>query len=137
MNTLKKYKLDLKFGLESEINNKPLIEKFLNSNIKTYDDKFSTFDFYNDNCLIELKSRRCNHNTYDDLMMNINKYEKGIKEICENKKHIYYFFSFEDGLYYYKQNINHKHQKRMGKNRYGKPTQYIYIKTKLLKNTEI
>tara|TARA_B100000470_G_C19594264_1_gene303632 strand:- start:139 stop:561 length:423 start_codon:yes stop_codon:yes gene_type:complete len=131
------YYIDLQFGLDSEKKTKPLIEQFLNTNLNIYDNRFSTFDFYNDLYLIELKTRRCKHNTYADLMMNINKYNTGINEIKNNKKHIYYFFKFEDGLYYYKQNIKHKHNKRFAKNRQGNQTEYIYIKTKLLKNTEL
>ena len=107
-------------ALENEIKLKPIIEKYFNLHL-IHTDRYDIFDFYDDNNYFELKCRNCNSNKYEDLMMNCNKWNKGIDYINFNKN-VYYIFEFFDGLFYYKQDINDdfRMNKYLGK-------YYIYI----------
>tara|TARA_R110002012_G_scaffold299095_1_gene497991 strand:- start:41 stop:475 length:435 start_codon:yes stop_codon:yes gene_type:complete len=71
--------------------------------------KFSTFDFYNDEYKIELKSRSCTHDTYPTLMMNTNKLKWANDN--PNFKCIFYFL-FTDGLY--KWDFKNNYTKKIG-----------------------
>jgi len=107
-------------ALENEIKLKPIIEKYFNLEL-IHTERYDIFDFYDDNNYFELKCRNCNSNKYNDLMMNVNKWNKGIDYINFNKN-VYYVFEFYDGLFYYKQDINDdfRMNKYLGK-------YYIYI----------
>ena len=107
-------------ALENEIKLKPIIEKYFNLEL-IHTERYDIFDFYYDNNYFELKCRNCNSNKYNDLMMNVNKWNKGIDYINFNKN-VYYVFEFYDGLFYYKQDINDdfRMNKYLGK-------YYIYI----------
>tara|TARA_R110002020_G_scaffold111790_2_gene257750 strand:- start:439 stop:807 length:369 start_codon:yes stop_codon:yes gene_type:complete len=91
-------------ALENEIKLKPIIEKHFNLQL-THTERYDIFDFVDDNNFFELKCRNCNSNKYKDLMMNVNKWNKGIDYINFNKN-VYYVFEFYDGLFFYKQDIN-------------------------------
>jgi len=116
-------------GLQNERLVKPILEKYFKLDL-IHTDRYDLFDFYDEKqkYYIELKCRNCYSYTYNDLMMNLNKWNKGYKYINFDK-HVYYVFKFKDGLYYYEQNftdnfaIREQHEK-----------QYIYIPTnKLMK----
>mgnify|MGYP003114581924 FL=1 len=111
---------DYNKALENEIKLKPIIEKYFNLEL-IHTERYDIFDFYDDNNYFELKCRNCNSNKYNDLMMNVNKWNKGIDYINFNKN-VYYVFEFYDGLFYYKQDINDdfRMNKYLGK-------YYIYI----------
>jgi hypothetical protein len=114
-------------ALENEIRIKPILEKFFNIEL-THNERYSIFDFCNENNYIELKCRNCYSTKYSDLMMNLNKWQEGFKFMNFNKN-VYYVFEFIDGLYYYKQDFNDNFDIREYKN-----IKYIYIpKDKLLK----
>tara|TARA_R110001632_G_scaffold213851_1_gene340298 strand:- start:40 stop:414 length:375 start_codon:yes stop_codon:yes gene_type:complete len=116
-------------GLQNEIKIKPIIEKFFNIEL-SHGNRYDTFDFYNDDNYVELKCRNCYSYSYNDLMMNLNKWKEGYTHIKFNKN-IYYVFKFKDGIYYYKQNLIDKFQIKEYNNK-----EYIYILTdKLLKIT--
>ena len=107
-------------ALENEIRIKPILEKFFNIEL-THNNRYSIFDFCNENNYIELKCRNCYSTKYSDLMMNLNKWNVGFKFMNFNKN-VYYVFEFIDGLYYYKQEINANFEIRKYKN-----IKYIYI----------
>lgn len=116
-------------GLQNEIQIKPIIEKFFNIEL-SHGNRYDTFDFYNDDNYVELKCRNCYSYSYNDLMMNLNKWKEGYTHIKFNKN-IYYVFKFKDGIYYYKQNLIDKFEIKEYNNK-----EYIYILTdKLLKIT--
>jgi hypothetical protein len=92
---------DLHFGEKGEDRTQAIIEKFLCIKLNRSSDKYATFDYYNDNTFIELKSRRIKHNTYKTLMFGYNKFKKGLEHI-ENGKDVYFFFNCLDGIYYWK-----------------------------------
>jgi len=116
-------------GLENEIKVKPIIENFFRFTL-IHSNRYDTFDFYNDNNYIEFKCRNCYSYTYNDLMMNLNKWNEGYKLMNINK-HIYYVFKFIDGIYYYEQTFEDNFNIKKYNNK-----EYIYIPTnKLMKIT--
>lgn len=116
-------------GLQNEIKIKPIIEKFFNIEL-SHGNRYDTFDFYNADNYVELKCRNCYSYSYNDLMMNLNKWKEAYTHMKFNKN-IYYVFKFKDGIYYYKQNLTDKFEIKEYNNK-----EYIYILTdKLLKIT--
>lgn len=111
-------------ALENEKNIKPILEKYFKLDL-IHNHRYALFDFCdtNDNNYIELKCRNCYSYTYNDLMMNLNKWNEGYKYMNFDKN-VYYVFKFKDGLYYYQQNFTDNFQIRK---QYDK--QYIYIPT--------
>lgn len=85
---------DLSFGGKNEI---IILEKLQDTyQGLTQTDTFHPFDYFHDNTFFELKSRRCNHDTYPDTMIGHNK----IKYALDNPQFNYVFlFKFMDGLY--------------------------------------
>ncbi len=94
-------KKDLELGAKGEDTTKAIIEKFLCIKLNKSVDKYATFDYYNDNTFIELKTRRIKHNQYKSLMFGYNKFVKGLDHIREGKD-VYFFFNCLDGVYYWK-----------------------------------
>ena len=97
------YQNDMTFGFSEEDRLKPLLEKKFGELTKL--DKYSSYDFENENYLIEMKSRRINHDKYNTLMINYSKIEKidsmvGSGELDEDKN-IVFIFNCEDGIYYW------------------------------------
>ena len=92
------YKNDMKFGLTEEDKAKPILEKKYGELTKLH--KFSPFDFENDEYLIEMKSRRINHDKYNTLMINYSK----IKKIVDDDKKVVFIFNCLDGYYYWDYN---------------------------------
>ena len=90
--------IDLKYGLQKELEFLPVIKNFFNDPTIYKLDKNNEFDFKGDNKFIELKSRRNNYKKYPTTMVGLNKFEKASKLMEE----VYFMFSFDDGLYYYK-----------------------------------
>jgi hypothetical protein len=69
--------------------------------------KYDLFDFVSDKVLIELKSRRCFHNSYYDTMIGGNKIEEGCRQLHnKTKQKVMFYFQFTDGLFYYELNPN-------------------------------
>ena len=106
------YEIDKDYGEQAE---KTAILKlqifFDNKLIKL--DYYNPFDFYNEqqNLYIELKSRRCQINTYDSTMIGMNKINKA-KILTRKNNNVYFCFYFtktdytECDLYYWKFNLS-------------------------------
>lgn len=94
-NTLRTY------GLENEIKNLPLLQQKFGMDLRRTSNRYETYDFENDEYLIEQKSRRCQSNTYNSYMFGINKLNKDA--LTTNKKYII-VFDFIDGIFYYEFN---------------------------------
>ena len=92
------YKNDMKFGLTEEDKAKPILEKKYGELTKL--SKYAPFDFENDEFLIEMKSRRIKHDTYNTLMINYSK----IKKIVNDDKKVVFIFNCLDGYYYWDYN---------------------------------
>jgi len=114
-------------GLENEKIVKPILEKYFKLEL-IHNDRYALFDFCDttQNNYIELKCRNCFSYTYNDLMMNLNKWNEGYKYMNFDKS-VYYVFKFKDGLFYYQQNFNDNFEIREYKN-----IKYIYIPTNKL-----
>jgi len=92
------YKKDCKFGNDCEDTLFSKIrEKYGEDIIKT--SRYDTFDYENATTQIELKNRRCKHNTYPSMMIGLNKLKKA-EQTKKNRKTIF-LFNFTDGLYYW------------------------------------
>lgn len=102
-------KLDIKFGDLNEKNTKSIIENWLGIELESYEDKYSTFDYYNTEkkIVVELKSRRNGIKKYDTQLIGYNKLEKAHTKLL-NGYIVYFFWLLTDGLYCYKVDINHK-----------------------------
>jgi|TARA_R110002050_G_scaffold32181_2_gene82954 hypothetical protein len=91
------YLADMSFGFGEEDIIQPLLEEHFGKLNKL--DKYNPFDFENDDYIIEVKSRRINHDKYNSLMFNYSKIEK--LEGYEDKKPAIFVFNCEDGIYYW------------------------------------
>ena len=118
-------------GLQNEIKLKPILEKYFKLELQ-HNDRYCLFDFQDkkEKNYIELKCRNCYSYTYNDLMMNLNKWNEGYKYMNFDKN-VYYVFKFDDGIFYYKQQFEDNFNIKTYNNK-----EYIYIPTdKLLKIT--
>ena len=87
---------DIEFGTNNEQKLLNTIQTFFNDDtIIKIETKYSAFDYIGNNCLIELKSRRCNSSTYPTTIIGINKFN----QIDPNIKYIL-IFSFTDIVLY-------------------------------------
>lgn len=91
--TNQQYQSDLQFGLTAELDVKNNLENEFG--LLNQLDKYNPFDFENDEYLIELKSRRINHNKYPTTMVNLSK----LKRTENTNKQRVIVFNYLDGLY--------------------------------------
>jgi len=84
-----------KFGIDNEKKFFPYIRKHIADNLQKSTDRYDTFDFYNSDTLVELKSRTCRSDRYPTTMVGFNKVERALNE----EKKCFFVFAFTDGLY--------------------------------------
>tara|TARA_R100001079_G_scaffold109163_1_gene81205 strand:- start:17 stop:427 length:411 start_codon:yes stop_codon:yes gene_type:complete len=96
---------DLDFGLNQEDKLLPFFKKYFNNNNIKKTNKNNFFDYECDELMIELKSRRINHNKYDSLIFGKNKWDKG-KDYINDGKDVYFIFNCNDGIFLYKQDLS-------------------------------
>lgn len=114
---------DFAYGINKE---NELLETLSNKfgELKKCPNRYSLFDFYGEECKVELKSRRCNHNTYPDTMVGYNKLQYAKK----NPKNKYIFaFNFQDGLYYHTIDLLKDYNIRDGGGNGRAIKPYVYI----------
>ncbi len=115
-NTLSAWKrrcdMDYMKGAQKEKQAQKIIEKHLNTTLKNTG-KFHTFDWINDEYLIELKSRNCKKNKYPTTMVGMNKINAGLKQIKEGKK-VIFIFGFDDGYYKWNLTLDAVYEKKKG-----------------------
>jgi hypothetical protein len=134
MNNIKKN--DLIFGNLQEKEVLKILKLNFDDTLKKTSNNYFVFDFESENCYIELKSRRINHNKFNDTMIGINKLK--FAETCS--KSVFFVFSFTDGLYYWKynkedinnNNITFREGGRIDRGR-DELKNYAFIKIKILK----
>ena len=90
------YPNDYKFGDIQEEIILPIIQSFFGTNINRSLDQYSKFDFFDDDCYYELKSRTNNVSKYPTTMITADK-------INDDKKTIF-IFNFTDGIFYIEYN---------------------------------
>ena len=114
---------------------KPVFEnKFGTLNLT---DKYNNFDYFNNNVLIELKTRNINWGQYDSLIFSTAKLNKAIELTNDKdfKKEIYFFWKLKDGLFYWKFNKNETDVHVGGTlNASGQYQDVVYIKNEYIKN---
>jgi hypothetical protein len=89
--------MDYIYGKECEnLLYEKIKEKFNINNLNQSKYIYSKFDYYNDDYLIELKSRKNIHNKYIDTYFNYCKIEYGLKK---NKKMIFIFNFLDKPMY--------------------------------------
>jgi hypothetical protein len=125
---------DISFGIAKELENLDRLSNFFNLSLKKTPGEYNIFDFECDDTLVELKGRRCKHDTYPDTMVGYNKIAYALEH---PEKTFIFCFSFQDGLYYHKFNRELDYTPRTGgRCDRGRPEykKYTYIPiTKLLK----
>ena len=127
----KKYYKDLEFGIIKENEIMPILQDYFKDTSIEKLNKYNMFDFKGNNKFIELKARHNNLNKYPTTMIGYNK----IKKASILNEDVYFFFSFDDYLCYWKydKNINLE-IKRAGRQDRGKfeYSGYAYIPINLL-----
>ena len=131
---MSKFYKDYQNGINKEIQLLPQIQTFLNDDTICKLDNKNIFDFKGDNKYIELKSRNNNYSKYPTTLVGKNKVDKA--SILNEE--VYFFFSFTDGLYYYKYNTHDKLEIKLNHcGRYDRGKQeinnYCFIPIELLK----
>jgi len=84
------FRKDYTLGLQKEEEVLPVIKNYFERDIQKTNNKFETFDFYDEKYTYELKSRNVNYNTYPTTLIPKDKI----------RKRIIFLFNFTDGLYY-------------------------------------
>ena len=95
------YISDLIMGEKGEIECFPLLEKTFGSLKRTK--RYDRFDYMNKNSIIELKTRNCFSDSFDNdggIMFNYSKIEK--MKNNNDKRDTYFAFNCIDGLFYWK-----------------------------------
>jgi len=90
---------DLEYGKASELAVLPMINKHFNDNAVASSEVYSTQDFFSQNAVYELKSRKIVHNLYPTALIGCN---KAILKQEDREKSLYFVFSYLDGLFYIK-----------------------------------
>lgn len=85
---------DLRYGFQKEDELFNIIKKLDPNIIKT--DDWSHIDYESDNSVIELKSRRINHNQYETALINYCK----IEYMLNSNKKSYIVYNYLDGIFY-------------------------------------
>ena len=104
---------DLEYGFLKEKEILPILQSHFNDDSIHKLNQNNEFDFKGDNKYIELKSRRNIYNKYSTTMIGLNKFDRALTLSEE----IYFVFSFDDGLYYYKFNKENKFEIKQGDRR--------------------
>ena len=103
---------DETFGLLHEALTIATINEVFGGGFKKTDDKYHPYDFVKESKeYIELKTRRCNHNTYPSAMIGLNKI-KFAKNNPECKFKILY--KYNDGLYYHNVDPKREYEVNIG-----------------------
>jgi hypothetical protein len=128
---MSKFLKDYHYGINKEIQLLPQLQSFLNDNTIYKLENSNVFDFKGDNKFIELKSRNNNYSKYPTTMIGLNK----IKKASTLQEYVYFFFCFNDGLYYWLYDKDCELEiKRAGRFDRGRPeiNEYCFIPIELL-----
>ena len=138
-----KKRIDLNLGFRSEDEIHAYLENYFGTLKKTRDNinygDYFEFDKYNDNCFIELKTRRIRHNQYHSLFFGKNKYLKGKKLLEQDPSlRIFYVWRCLDGCYYWEHDSSDYTEEISGRRDRGtiEENLCIHINQKNLKKLE-
>lgn len=90
---------DLLLGQQGEDTTLPLFRERIDHQLARTN-TYSLMDFISPNSYVEIKTRRCNHNSFNDIMIGKNKVEFCLK----SHRNCYLAWNFQDGIYYWKVN---------------------------------
>jgi hypothetical protein len=90
------YPKDYDFGIQQEIKILPILREKFGQTIVPKEDRFSRYDYYNEQAIFELKSRTNAKNKYPTTLLTCNKVVEGID------KDKYFLFNFTDQLCFIK-----------------------------------
>lgn len=115
-----KKQADLKFGSKSENDIHEILEQVFGKLSNTKDNKemgeYYEFDKYNENYMIEIKTRRIIHNQYPTLIFGENKLRKGDELRNENPNlRIFYLWKCNDGIYGWEHRSTEYYVSQMGR----------------------
>ena len=103
MNTVsykEKYNADREFGIGEEEKQFAVLKGKFGDDLERMTGRYCKMDFKGNNCYVELKSRRCNKDTYEDTMIG----ETKLKYAEKRETPTYFAFNFLNGIYYWKYN---------------------------------
>ena len=130
-----KLQSDLEFGFKSEDESLPYLEAIFGKLEKT--DQYNKFDYLNDACKIELKTRKCRFGQYPDLYFELGKIKEGIKFKKDNPdKKVFFIWRClytsekEEGFYYWELNEAEVNTGYGGRNDRGRDEYKILVKIK-------
>ena len=127
------YEIDRQYGISKEITFLDKLKSKFGEDIRRIEGRYNQHDYENDECIFELKSRRCLKETYPTTMIGLNKLEK----FKQKNKRIILCFSFVDTDAFYEYNPNDSIEiKRGGRKDRGlyEYGQYAYIPIELLED---
>ncbi len=128
---MSKFLKDYHYGINKEIQLLPQLQTFLNDNTIYKLENSNVFDVKGNNKFIELKSRNNNYSKYPTTMIGLNK----IKKASTLQEYVYFFFCFNDGLYYWLYDKECELEiKKAGRFDRGRPeiNEYCFIPIELL-----
>ena len=85
---------DYQYGIKQEENIYPILKEYFGSTLEKSKNKWSKFDFYDDSCTYEMKTRNNKKTTYPTTMITAN------KSVQVNNKKLVFIFNFTDELCY-------------------------------------
>jgi len=111
---------DLNLGFKSENDIHQTLENVFGTLLNTKDNQdmgeYFEFDKYNDNFMIEIKTRRIIHNQYPTLIFGENKLRKGDELINQNPNlRIFYLWKCNDGIYGWEHRTTDYYVSQMGR----------------------
>ena len=111
---------DLNLGFKSENDIHQTLENVFGKLLNTKDNQdmgeYFEFDKYNDNYMIEIKTRRIIHNQYPTLIFGENKLRKGDELINQNPNlRIFYLWKCNDGIYGWEHRSTDYYVSQMGR----------------------
>jgi hypothetical protein len=95
-----KYEADREFGIAEEEKQFAVLKSKFGDDLERMTGRYCKMDFKSQNCYVELKSRRCNKDTYEDTMVS----ESKLKYAEKRGTPTFFAFNFQDGIYYWKYN---------------------------------
>lgn len=119
---------DYEFGIQQEERMLPILSRHFGGGLRKATNKRSRFDYYNDNILVELKSRKNRLTTYPTTMITT---DKGL----ETDKQLFFVFNFTDkvGMIEYNKERFREYEQTMV---FNKPNWLIPIEDLTIINAE-
>jgi len=121
-----KKKIDREYGKSKCQETLNILNEYFKDDIEIINERFCSYDYKGVKNIYELKSRRCNYNTYPTTLI-------GKDKIKDN---IIFIFNFIDGIYYIKyeedkfNNYETKLFKRYDRGNIDREKDYLYIPIK-------